>query len=136
MTVRLAQGAACFETVKKSRFVMASGLMAALAFALGACSDPAAERKQQIAMGLALVTTYCADCHATGASGDSPLETAPPFRELHNRYDVALLAEALVEGLVTAHPAMPEFEFDPDQAEAIIVYLESLEGTQPSASTQ
>lgn len=52
---------------------------------------------------------------------------APPFRLLHERYDVELLEGALVEGLVTGHPAMPEFEFDPTQARAIIDYLTSLE---------
>jgi len=80
-----------------------------------------------IAQGLTLAITYCAECHAIGATGDSPFPPAPHFRDLHLRYDVALLAEALVEGIVTAHPDMPEFEFDPDQADAIINYLKSLE---------
>ncbi len=92
--------------------------------ALSGCSpaeDPA------VAQGRQLVTTYCADCHAIGPTGESPLDIAPRFRDLHLRYDVAFLSEALVEGIVTAHPEMPEFEFDPDQAEAIVVYLKSLE---------
>ena len=77
--------------------------------------------------GHALVTMYCSDCHATEAIGDSPLPLAPLFRELHLRYDVELLSEALVEGIVTTHPEMPQFEFDPDQAAAIVAYLKSLE---------
>lgn len=77
--------------------------------------------------GLALVTMYCTDCHAIGKTGDSPLPIAPRFRELHLRYDVEFLSEALVEGIVTAHPEMPQFEFDPDQAAAIVAYLKSLE---------
>lgn len=83
---------------------------------------------QDIETGRTLLETYCADCHAIGADGSSPMAEAPPFRLLHERYDVELLEEALVEGLVTGHPYMPEFEFDPDQARAIIDYLTSLEG--------
>lgn len=80
-----------------------------------------------VADGQALVTMYCADCHAVGATGDSPLPPAPRFRELYWRYDVEFLSEALVEGIVTAHPDMPQFEFDPRQAAAIVAYLKSLE---------
>lgn len=77
--------------------------------------------------GRALVTMYCTDCHATEKVGESPFPTAPRFRDLHLRYDVEFLSEALVEGIVTAHPEMPQFEFDPDQAAAIVAYLKSLE---------
>ncbi|MBK8083059.1 MAG: cytochrome c [Devosia sp.] len=82
--------------------------------------------------GHLLVDEYCSDCHAVGATGDSKLAAAPRFRELHLRYDVGDLSESLVEGIVTAHPEMPEFEFDPEQAEAIVLYLKSLE---PSSGT-
>ena len=78
--------------------------------------------------GHVLVDEYCSDCHAVGATGDSPLAIAPRFRELHLRYDVEDLSESLVEGIVTAHPEMPEFEFDPEQAAAIVAYLKSLSG--------
>lgn len=80
----------------------------------------------EVATGRELVETYCSDCHATGPEGDSPVPPAPPFRKLSERYDVELLDEALVEGLVTGHE-MPEFEFDPDQARAIIEYLSTLQ---------
>ncbi len=76
--------------------------------------------------GFALTTSYCADCHAVGRTGESLHPPAPKFRELHERYDVTFLEEALVEGLV-AHPDMPEFEFDILQAQAIIAYLETLQ---------
>ena len=83
---------------------------------------------EQIAVqtGQSLVEIYCGACHATGRQGSSPHPEAPPFRELHLRYDVADLTEALVEGLSTGHTDMPEFEFEPDQAAAIVAYLESL----------
>lgn len=81
--------------------------------------------------GRTLVEQYCADCHAIGLAGDSPHQAAPPFRTLHERYDVEWLTEALVEGLVTGHPDMPEFEFDPIQAAAIVAYLQWLEFDKP-----
>ncbi len=97
------------------------------ACALIAALAPAHADEAQVALGLDMVTIYCTDCHAIGKTGNSPFPPAPPFRDLHARYDVELLSEALVEGIVTAHPEMPEFEFDPDQADAIIQYLKTLE---------
>jgi mono/diheme cytochrome c family protein len=57
----------------------------------------------------------------------SPLRIAPPFRELHKRYPVESLEEALAEGIRTGHPSMPEFRLDPDQIGDVIAYLKSLE---------
>lgn len=88
--------------------------------------DPEMVLSVQQQQGFALVTSYCADCHAVGTTDDSLHPTAPHFRDLHLLYDVSLLDEALVEGLI-AHPQMPEFEFDAPQAEAIIQYLKALE---------
>jgi cytochrome c len=77
--------------------------------------------------GFAILRANCARCHAIGKTGDSPLKPAPPFRTLHTRYPVESLEEALGEGIITGHPAMPEFRFDPDQVGDIIAYLKSLE---------
>lgn len=83
--------------------------------------SPAAQR------GLVLVRTNCSRCHAIGRMGESPLPIAPPFRTLHERYPVDDLQEPLAEGIVTGHPTMPEFRFDPGQVGDIIAYLKSLE---------
>jgi len=83
--------------------------------------SPAAQR------GLVIVRTNCSRCHAIGKVGDSPLPIAPPFRTLHERYPVDDLQEPLAEGIVTGHPTMPEFRFDPGQVGDIIAYLKSLE---------
>jgi cytochrome c len=77
--------------------------------------------------GLVIVRTNCSRCHAVGKMGDSPLPIAPPFRALHKRYPVDDLQEPLAEGIVTGHPTMPEFRFDPGQVGDIIAYLKSLE---------
>ena len=86
-----------------------------------------ASAAEDIAAGLGLVETNCAGCHAIGIDGISPLAAAPPFRELHQRYEVEFLSEALVEGIMTGHEAMPEFVFSPDEAASIVAYLKSLE---------
>jgi cytochrome c len=83
--------------------------------------DPKARRGEAIAL------TNCARCHAVGRHGASPLAEAPLFRELHRRYPVTDLAEALAEGITTGHPTMPEFRLDPDEADNLITYLETLE---------
>jgi hypothetical protein len=58
----------------------------------------------------------------------SSLKIAPPFgATLHLRYPVKDLEEPLAEGIVTRHPAMPAFSFDPGQVADIIAYLKSLE---------
>ncbi|KMO41586.1 cystathionine beta-lyase [Methylobacterium variabile] len=88
---------------------------------------PAAAWDERVKRGRALARTECARCHAVGRTGVSPLRQAPPFRTLHERYPVEDLAEALTEGIRTGHPTMPEFRFEPDQAEALIAYLKTLE---------
>ena len=96
----------------------------AIVFAAYAAPSFAAE--DNAPLGRELVETYCAACHNIDATGDSPHDAAPPFRTLHERYAVEDLTEGLVEGLVSGHPDMPEFEFDPIQAEAIVAYIKSL----------
>lgn len=90
-------------------------------------SAPATAWDRQVRQGERLARTNCARCHAVGRNGESPLAAAPPFRELHTRYPVDDLGEALTEGIRTGHPTMPEFRFDPDQAQDLIAYLKSLE---------
>jgi mono/diheme cytochrome c family protein len=95
--------------------------------ALSLTSLPAAAEDVHVQRGRAFVTLHCARCHAVGRTGDSPLAEAPRFRDLHSRYPVTELAEALAEGITTGHPSMPEFQLPPDQAEDVIRYLTSLE---------
>jgi hypothetical protein len=44
-------------------------------------------------------------------------------------YPVRDLQEALAEGLVTAHPAMPQIELEASEVADVIAYLESISGT-------
>lgn len=82
---------------------------------------------RRVKQGETIALTNCARCHAVGRLGASPLQEAPPFRTLHTRYPVEDLGEALAEGITTGHPTMPEFRLGPDEADALIAYLKSLE---------
>lgn len=79
--------------------------------------------------GAVLVRQKCAGCHAVERSGDSPMRAAPPFRDMGALYPVRDLQEAFAEGLVTAHPAMPAFQFEPQDIADVIAYLEHVSGT-------
>ena len=84
-------------------------------------TPPAAQR------GFVIVKTNRAHWHAIGKIGQSPLKIAPPFRALYEHYPVENLQEPLAEGIITGHPTMPEFRFDPGQVGNTIAYLKSLE---------
>lgn len=91
--------------------------------ALGADDDAAAK-------GLAILERNCARCHALGSTGASPHPQAPPFREVVERYPVEDLEESLAEGIVSGHPDMPEFTFEPNEINAILAYLNSLKANE------
>lgn len=88
----------------------------------------AAPDAKLLAKGQAILDKNCSRCHAIGKDGASPHEKAPPFREVVTRYAAETLAESLAEGLVSGHPDMPEFVFEPPEIDAIIAYLDSLGG--------
>ncbi|WP_035643706.1 cytochrome c [Bradyrhizobium sp. ORS 375] len=77
--------------------------------------------------GRTYAKAHCARCHAIGRTGESSFKPAPPFRTLHLRYPIETLGEALAEGIVTGHPAMPQFELTPPQINDLLSYLKSLE---------
>jgi cytochrome c len=90
-------------------------------------SIAAAQMSPSVQRGQTFVRANCSNCHATDRLSASPLKVAPPFRELHQRYPVESLQEALVEGVRTGHASMPEFRLDPGQASDVIAYLKTLE---------
>lgn len=106
----------------RAHFLLAMGTVVLLS-----PSTPVRAWDRQVEQGRTLARAHCARCHAVRRSDLSPLAAAPPFRDLHARYPVEDLAESLAEGIRTGHPSMPEFRFDPDQAQSLIAYLKSLE---------
>lgn len=82
---------------------------------------------RQVQAGRVIAERDCSGCHAVGAKDRSRLPPAPAFRDLHKAYDVESLAEALAEGIMVGHPAMPARVYEPEQIQALISYLKSLE---------
>ncbi len=76
--------------------------------------------------GKALVETNCTKCHAIGATGASPFKDAPPFRDVAPNYTMDELVDGFMEGLAVRHEAMPDWEMEVPQAEAIAAYIFSL----------
>lgn len=105
-----------------------------LAFALMLTAAPVLARNAaqpgSIAAGRVIAEERCARCHSIAAMGDSAFPAAPPFRDLHKKYPVEQLAEALAEGIGVGHPDMPEFVLQPAEIEGFIAYLHSLESSR------
>lgn len=114
--------------------IAAASARIALVCALGwVCFGSAAFAQAAPPSGEALVRRNCAQCHAIGPQDRSPMAAAPAFRELGRNYPVDDLGEALAEGILSGHPAMPEFRFSPDEVNAIIKYLESVQTRRRAA---
>jgi cytochrome c len=94
---------------------------------LVALIGPSTAADDPLKRGEELLQRDCARCHAIGKTGTSPHKEAPPFRVLGKRYPIESLEEALAEGIVSGHPDMPEFRFEPEDVGAIIAYLKSIQ---------
>ena len=80
-----------------------------------------------VATGRELAEIHCAMCHAVGKDDQSAQAGAPAFRDLASRYPLESLEEPLAEGIVTAHDNMPEIAFEPDDIDAFLGYLTSIQ---------
>jgi cytochrome c len=76
--------------------------------------------------GKALALKHCARCHAVDKDDVSTLPVAPPFRTFASKWPLESLEEALAEGIVTGHPGMPVYQFEPDQIAGLIEHLHEI----------
>lgn len=98
-------------------------LLTAFAFAQpAAASDP-----ESAFRGKRLAEVNCADCHAIAQVDESLDPTAPPFRGLAERRDLATLRTEMTGDLFLRHAVMPDFEPDAGQANDIVTYIESIQ---------
>ncbi|ARQ00535.1 c-type cytochrome [Pseudorhodoplanes sinuspersici] len=107
----------------KAGVAAAPSILVGVAAILVHATPVAAQSEQR---GVVIARTYCVKCHAIDKVSPSALTIAPPFRDLQKKYPVEQLEEALAEGLVTGHPTMPEFRFDPGQVRDLIAFLKTL----------
>jgi len=108
----------------KPRAATAAAAVAGAVVVTALFQSPA--QAQRVQRGVVIARTYCVSGHSIDKVSPSPLKAAPPFRDLHKKYSVETLQEALAEGIVTGHPSMPEFKFDTDQIGDFIAFLNSL----------
>ncbi len=101
-------------------------LAAFWALVIGSMGGASAQDEPSIDRGRLLLEASCGACHATGKTGDSPLAKAPLFRRLSHKYPLENLSESLAEGIMTGHPAMPQFVFPPADISSILTYLGSI----------
>ena len=116
--------------LRRARLAVVTALVLAVAISLPASAEDDAGT---IAKGRSLVEANCSRCHAIGKEDMSHHPQAPPFRDVFARYPADNIAEALAEGIVSGHPDMPEFVFQPNEIGSIIAYLNTL-GAAPAAA--
>ena len=109
-----------FRKLALKAALAATALLSAIEVA-GAQMSPAEQRGRTFAMA------NCGKCHSTDKFSPSPLGLAPPLRQLHERYPIERLEEALAEGIVTGHANMPEFKLPRDQVGDLIAFLKTFE---------
>jgi len=100
--------------------------LVALSLALSSLGS-AAHAQDPALRGRALLKEFCANCHAIGKTGNSPMRGALPFRMLSRRFDLDRFPRLLKRGISSSHPAMPEFKFSDDDAHAATAYLRSIQ---------
>ncbi|CAN5529428.1 hypothetical protein BH10PSE3_BH10PSE3_26940 [soil metagenome] len=109
----------------------------AAVFAFAGGDALAGDRAGDAIAGQRVAQRNCGGCHAV-AKGASPLDDAPPFRDLHKRYRAGGLAQLLREGMLQPlrmpeegsprrHPRMPMAVLGDDEITQLTAYLKSLE---------
>lgn len=105
---------------------------ASLSMMLAATLPSRAADDDRAAAGLKLAEQLCSRCHAVSDEAASPHKDAPPFRTFASKWPLENLEESLAEGIVTGHPDMPAFVFEPKDIDALIEHLHSLALASPS----
>lgn len=115
-----------------------TGLVSGLALQSGSGDAWAHDAKKAevevlLERGLAIAAENCSACHAIGLDDESPTRANEntAFRQLHERYPIAMLVEAAKTGLISGHDEMPEFHFERKDAEALLAYIDSLAPDKP-----
>jgi len=92
----------------------------------------ATDEDRTVLYGASLLQNYCARCHSIGAAGNSPLEKAPPLREVYLKYPIQQLESGFAEGMGSRHQDMPQIQFSMKEVDAILNYLGTITGLPPS----
>ena len=101
------------------------GLSAGLLLCLPNTLDAADSSKLET-RGKLILQEKCGRCHAIEAVGESPLNNAPPMRDIYARFNPRELQAELSEGKVSKHKEMPQIDFSDEDVHAILAYLYAL----------
>jgi mono/diheme cytochrome c family protein len=82
------------------------------------------------ARGEQVAVQYCGACHATGKTGVSPNAKSPVFRSILAKQPAGAIAEDLREGLHIGHKTMPRVQLLPEDVDALMSYLISIQETE------
>tara|TARA_R110002124_G_scaffold118016_1_gene275223 strand:- start:18223 stop:18633 length:411 start_codon:yes stop_codon:yes gene_type:complete len=96
--------------------------------------DSGQTRMDAARRGQAFAVTACSGCHAIGRADASPLAAAPPLRDIVVRRDPESLSDGFADGLVTSHPAMPDYVFRASEIDDLMAWLETLRTPAPPPS--
>lgn len=117
--------------MKKRTFQAAVLSVAMISPLITTGTDVQAATAKEIATGKILAEKLCAKCHAVTKTGDSPNAKAPPFHTFAKKWPIENLEEALAEGIVVGHNIMPEFEFESQDIDNLLSYIDSLSQATP-----
>jgi cytochrome c len=84
-----------------------------------------AQTSSVVEKGRAIAARKCAPCHAIGRDDERPHAIVTPFRELHTRYPIEMLIDALKTGVISGHDEMPMFELSREDMRALLAYIDS-----------
>lgn len=114
-------------TANRFPLAAASGLLALIAASLYTQPGQASGAGSADA-GRVIAENHCAGCHAISGTGPSPVAQAPLFRSISRAWPPDHLREAFAEGVMVGHGPveMPTFEFEPDQIDDLVAYLDWL----------
>jgi cytochrome c len=105
-----------------THFACTLAFSAGLLLSLPASLDAADFTKQEM-LGKTILQEKCDRCHAIDAVGESPLNQAPPMRDIYGRFNPRELQAELSEGKVSKHKEMPQIDFSDEDVHAILSYL-------------
>jgi cytochrome c len=110
----MAESEMSMQLLRGTKMLLKIRTLGLLLLAIPACQALAGA--SLIEKGRLIAEANCQRCHSITRTGESPFVEAPPFRVLARIYNASDLEEALVEGIVVGHPAMPEFTMTGEQA--------------------
>ena len=90
-------------------------------------------RAQDARQGAKIAERLCAPCHAVKPGMINRHPTAPRFEDIPRRYSVWDLSEALAEGILVGHDAMPRFKLEPKEIRDLLTYMDSFAKPKPNA---